>query len=115
MLPISRHTSFRCSSSNASPTCSTKKSPVLSTSQAATSGTPCFRKTTASGFPTTAIEEIWVLIVPRKSHRLCAAQIFFNGGERRDYLIHYQSAAYGCAGSWSATSLKHGLPAGKLD
>jgi hypothetical protein len=26
----------------------------------------------------TIIESIWVLIVPRKSHRLCAVQIFFN-------------------------------------
>jgi hypothetical protein len=63
----------------------------------------------------TIIESIWVLIVPRKSHRLCAVQIFFNGGERRDYLIHYQAAAYCRAGSWSARSLKHDLPAGKLD
>jgi hypothetical protein len=63
----------------------------------------------------TIITEIWVLVVPRKSHRLAAVQVFFNGGERRDYLIHYKSAAGGRKGFWNARSLKHDLPVGKLD
>jgi hypothetical protein len=63
----------------------------------------------------TLIEEIWVLVVPRRSHRLCALQIFFRGGSRRDYLIHYKAAGYCREGSWSAKSLKHDLSAGKLD
>ena len=55
MLPISRPIYFRCSSSNASPTCSTKKLPMPWTSQTATSSTPAFPKTIASRFLTTAI------------------------------------------------------------
>jgi hypothetical protein len=53
----------------------------------------------------TIVEEIWVLIVPRRSHRLAAVQVFFKGGGRRDYLIHYQAAAYCRSGGWSACSL----------
>jgi DNA invertase Pin-like site-specific DNA recombinase len=63
----------------------------------------------------TLVEEIWVLIVPRKSHRLCAVQIFFCGGQRRDYLIHYKAAGYCRKGSWSAKSLSRDLSAAKLD
>jgi hypothetical protein len=61
------------------------------------------------------VDSIWILVVPRKSHRLCAVQILFNGGERRDFLVHYRAAAYCRAGSWSARSLKNDLPADKLD
>jgi hypothetical protein len=63
----------------------------------------------------TIIESVWVLVVPRRSHRLAAVQIFFHGVERRDYLIHYQAAGYCRAGFWRAQSLKHTLSAGKLD
>jgi hypothetical protein len=64
----------------------------------------------------TLIAEIWILIVPRKSYRLCAVQIFFReGNEARDYLIVYRSAAYKREGFWRAQSLKHDLVGGKLD
>jgi hypothetical protein len=63
----------------------------------------------------TIIEEIWVLIVPRRSHRLCVVQVYFTGGERRDYLIHYKASGYCREGSWSAKSLAGDLSARKLD
>jgi hypothetical protein len=63
----------------------------------------------------TIIEEIWVLIVPRKSHRLCVVQIYFTGGGVRDYLIYYKAAGRGREGSWSAKSLAGDLSARKLD
>jgi hypothetical protein len=58
----------------------------------------------------TIVEEIWVLIVPRRSHRLAAVQVFFKGDGKRDYLIHYQGAGHCRSGGWSACSL-----AGKVD
>jgi hypothetical protein len=66
----------------------------------------------------TVISEVWVLVVPRRSIRLCAVQIFFSGNSqsRRDYLIVYKSAAGGGRkGFWKARSLKHDLPVGTLD
>jgi hypothetical protein len=63
----------------------------------------------------TIVAEIWVLIVPRRSHRLCVVQVYFTGGERRDYLIHYKAAGYCREGSWSAKSLAGDLSARKLD
>jgi DNA invertase Pin-like site-specific DNA recombinase len=51
------------------------------------------------------IEEIVVLVVPRRSHRLAAVQIFFRGGRRRDYLVHYWAAGHGRKGGWRARSL----------
>jgi DNA invertase Pin-like site-specific DNA recombinase len=62
----------------------------------------------------TLIEEVWVLIVPRRSHRLCAIQIFFNGGGQRDFLVHYQSSAGHRQGFWHVNSWKHNI-AGPLD
>jgi hypothetical protein len=62
----------------------------------------------------TIIDEVWVLVIPRKSRRLCAVQIFFSGGGRRDYLVYYQAAAYCRAGFWKARSFKHDL-SGNLD
>jgi hypothetical protein len=61
------------------------------------------------------IEEILVLITPRRSHRLCVIQIFFRDGGCRDMLIHYRSAARGREGFWCARSLKHSILTGKLD
>jgi hypothetical protein len=61
------------------------------------------------------IEEIWVLVVPRRSHRLCVAQIYFTGGKRRDYLIYYKAAGYCREGSWCAKSLSRDLSDAKLD
>jgi hypothetical protein len=63
----------------------------------------------------TIIEEISVLIVPRRLHRLCVVQVYFTGGERRDYLIHYKAAGYCREGSWHARSLAGDLSARKLD
>src|SRR5262249_12437576 len=40
------------------------------------------------------IEAAWVLIVPRRSHRLLALQVHFKGGARRDYFIHYRAAGF---------------------
>jgi DNA invertase Pin-like site-specific DNA recombinase len=37
-------------------------------------------------------ESIHLLIVPRGRGRLCAVQMQFRGGQRRDYLIYYRSA-----------------------
>jgi DNA invertase Pin-like site-specific DNA recombinase len=62
----------------------------------------------------TIVESIWILIIPRRSHRLCAVQVFFQGDGTRDYLIHYQAAAGGRQGFWNARSLKHDL-SGQLD
>jgi hypothetical protein len=63
----------------------------------------------------TIIESIWILIVPRRSHRLCAAQVFFEGGGRRDYLIHYQAAAHCRPGGWCTCSLPAEVRPGDLD
>jgi DNA invertase Pin-like site-specific DNA recombinase len=52
------------------------------------------------------IESVWLLPVPRGRDRLCAAQIYFSGGERhRDYLIYHKAAGGGRKGSWWAKSL----------
>jgi DNA invertase Pin-like site-specific DNA recombinase len=57
------------------------------------------------------IDEAWVLIVPRRSYRLCAVQVFFAGGARRDYLILSQAAAYHRPGGWEVLSYaKVGAP-----
>src|SRR5262249_5823739 len=46
------------------------------------------------------VEEILVLIVRRGSFQLLAAQVFFEGGARRDYLLVYQTAANRRPGGW---------------
>jgi hypothetical protein len=61
------------------------------------------------------ISEIWVLIVPRRPHRLAIIQVFFEGDGRRDYLIHYRSAAFSCKGGWCACSLPSEIAPGDLD
>jgi DNA invertase Pin-like site-specific DNA recombinase len=63
------------------------------------------------------IESIWVLVVPRGRDRLCAAQIWFAGGEHhRDYLIYHQAAKANkyarIKGCWWARSLSPELTAG---
>jgi hypothetical protein len=63
----------------------------------------------------TLIEEIVILIVPRLSHRLAAVQIYFRGGRRRDYLIHYKAAGRGRKGGWCARSLEGDIHPGDLD
>jgi hypothetical protein len=54
------------------------------------------------------VEDIYILVVPRKTHRLAAVQIFFAGGVRRDYLIDYWGAGHGRKGgdrtmSWNGS------------
>jgi hypothetical protein len=61
------------------------------------------------------VQEIRVLIVPRRSHRLCAAQVFFHDEKRRDYLIRYQGAGNGRSGGWAARSLFNEAPFKGLD
>src|SRR5262249_15404365 len=55
------------------------------------------------------VDEIWLLVVRRGRHRLCAAQIFFQGGRRRELLIFSRSAHNGFEGAtpghWQALSL----------
>jgi DNA invertase Pin-like site-specific DNA recombinase len=62
------------------------------------------------------VDEVWLLVVPRsETRRLCAAQVFFAGGARRDYLIVSQSAGYRRPGGWRALSLADAGKAGSLD
>jgi hypothetical protein len=63
----------------------------------------------------TIISEIYVLIIPRRSHRLAAVQISYDGDGKRDYLIWYQAAAYCRPGGWLACSLFSDLMPGDLD
>ena len=62
----------------------------------------------------TIIQEIRVLVIRRRSHRLVAVQVFFEGDTRRDYLIHHQ-ASYGHPESWAARSLPPDLAPKNLD
>jgi DNA invertase Pin-like site-specific DNA recombinase len=52
------------------------------------------------------VEEILVLIVRRGSFQLLAAQVFFEGGARRDYLLVYQTAANRRPGGWWRESFR---------
>jgi DNA invertase Pin-like site-specific DNA recombinase len=61
------------------------------------------------------IAEIHLLIVRRGSYSLAAAQVFFTGGNRRDYLITSQSAGYHRPGGWWARSLATIAKADDLD
>jgi DNA invertase Pin-like site-specific DNA recombinase len=58
------------------------------------------------------VEDIRVLIVRRASWQLCAAQVFFEGGARRDYLIAHQSAGFRRPGGWWAKNLPPEVTAG---
>jgi hypothetical protein len=55
------------------------------------------------------VSEIWLLVVPRGSDRLCAVQVFFAGGARRDYLIwhrpHRNNGKARKEGWWKARSI----------
>jgi DNA invertase Pin-like site-specific DNA recombinase len=53
----------------------------------------------------TIIEEIWILIVPRRSYRLAAVQVYFAGDGRRDYLIWYKAAGHGRKGDFDKGTL----------
>jgi DNA invertase Pin-like site-specific DNA recombinase len=63
----------------------------------------------------TLVEDIVVLVVPRRSQRLAAVQIFFSGGGKRDYLIWYQAAAHCRKGEWLAKSLASPTETADLD
>ncbi len=63
----------------------------------------------------TIIDEIWILIIPRKSHRFAYVQVFFTGDGRRDYLIHYAAAGHCRPGDSSAGSLPDDIAPGDLD
>jgi DNA invertase Pin-like site-specific DNA recombinase len=58
------------------------------------------------------VEEIRVLIVRRGSFQLLAAQVYFEGGARRDYLLVYQTTANRWPGGWWRESLRE---AGAID
>jgi DNA invertase Pin-like site-specific DNA recombinase len=59
------------------------------------------------------VQDIWVLIVPRASHRLAALQVNFVDGPSRHYAIHYWSAGYCRKGGWEV--LSNVAPADALD
>jgi DNA invertase Pin-like site-specific DNA recombinase len=65
------------------------------------------------------IESVWLVVVPRGSVRLCAVQIHFGGGKRRDYLILHQAGRGGAVKAspsrWWAKSLTKAVPDGGLD
>lgn len=56
------------------------------------------------------LESIWVLIVPRLTHRLAAVQVNFAGGTTRHFLIHYRSGGNGR--KWFFTARSAAWPAG---
>jgi DNA invertase Pin-like site-specific DNA recombinase len=62
-----------------------------------------------------SIEGAWVLLVRRGCRRLCAVQVYFQGGARRDYLVVYKAAGKHRPGGWSAWSLAEKVEAGDLD
>jgi DNA invertase Pin-like site-specific DNA recombinase len=63
----------------------------------------------------TIIEEMWILIVPRRSHRFAAIQVHFAGDGRRNFLVWYKAAGHGRKGDWAAVSAREDLVPGKLD
>jgi hypothetical protein len=47
------------------------------------------------------VDEIWVLVVPMSpTRRLCAMQVFFASGARREFLIRLRSAGHRRRGGW---------------
>jgi DNA invertase Pin-like site-specific DNA recombinase len=57
-----------------------------------------------------AVESIWVLIVPKGATRLCAVQVCFAGGARRHYLIAHRTAAYRRREEWRPWSFGEAAP-----
>jgi DNA invertase Pin-like site-specific DNA recombinase len=62
----------------------------------------------------TVIDQIPMLIVRRRSHRLAVVQIHFQGGGRRNYLLWYRSV-FGHERSWLACSLRSDFATDGLD
>ena len=56
------------------------------------------------------VDNIQILVVPPRSHRLAVVQIHFVGGTRRDYPIHCWSACHHRKGGWTAKSMAIELP-----
>ena len=56
------------------------------------------------------VDNIQILVVPRRSHRRAVVQINFVGGTRHDYLIHCWSACHHRQGGWTANSMAIQLP-----
>jgi DNA invertase Pin-like site-specific DNA recombinase len=61
------------------------------------------------------VEGVSVLVVPRRSLKLCAAQLHFRRGTRRDFLIAYRPARRGSAGGVTAGSLAAAVGRDDLD
>jgi DNA invertase Pin-like site-specific DNA recombinase len=61
------------------------------------------------------VEAVWLLTVRRGSRILCAAQVFFPGGSRRDYLVLYQAKGRNRPGGWWARSLASAVQPNDLD
>jgi hypothetical protein len=61
------------------------------------------------------VEDARVLVVRKRSWQLCAVQMHFDGGSRRDFLIANQPAAYRRKGGWWARSLADVSQLGPLD
>jgi DNA invertase Pin-like site-specific DNA recombinase len=65
------------------------------------------------------VDQIFLLVVPRRLERMAAVQIFFKGGGRRDYLIFYLPPHHGFGGRKEAClqtySLTDGAALGPLD
>jgi DNA invertase Pin-like site-specific DNA recombinase len=61
------------------------------------------------------IDNIWVLVVPHKTHRYAAVQIRFREGARRDYAIHYWAAGFNREGGYEVMSVRHEAGAAGLD
>ena len=60
------------------------------------------------------VDNIQILVVPRRSHRLAVVQINFVGGTWRDYLIHCWSACHHRQGGWTVKSMAIELPSAGL-
>ncbi len=56
------------------------------------------------------VEKIWLLVVPKRLHRIAAVQMYFTGGNRRDYLIYHKPphVISGCRkeGGWWVRSMR---------
>jgi DNA invertase Pin-like site-specific DNA recombinase len=52
------------------------------------------------------VESVWMLVVRRGSHWLCAVQVHFRDDGHRDYLIQYQAAGNFRPGGWWARAMK---------
>lgn len=52
------------------------------------------------------VSEVRCLFVKRDGSRVAVAQVWFTGGEHRDYIIHHTPARVGRAEAWSCQSMK---------